>query len=71
MRKFLKAYNFVLICGFIILLVIKYAKYIIIEAGFMEHLQDYAQKVYSDKLHMFTLSSSVLYWILIYNWFIK
>lgn len=71
MREFLKAYNFVLICGFIILLVIKYAKYIIMENGFMEHLRDYAQKVYSDKIHLFTFSSSVLYWVLIYNFFIK
>lgn len=71
MRSFLKAYNFILICVFIIFLVIKYAKYIIMEAGFMEHLRDYAQKVYSDKIHLFTFSSSILYWILIYNLFIK
>lgn len=71
MRKFLKAYNYILLSAFCFMLVLKYGKYLLQDFNFKQVLGDYAQKIYSEKIHLFTFFSSILYWIFIYNLFIK
>jgi hypothetical protein len=71
MRKFLKTYNYILIVAYSLMLCIKYANYLLNDISFRDYLSNYASRKYSDNIHVFTLFSSFLYWILIYNLFIK